>query len=131
MFCINAQAMGSFIQHPIILGQMQEALETLRSADGWGVPTLPYAYVLLVTLLVKLYLFMYCFYGGQYVWYNRLLKDLPGWGDFQSDTDFFWQDIWLCFVIVMINFFYQGALDFHSMIRKPNQVQLCEDWHSV
>ena len=56
-----------FIQHPIILGQMQEALETLRSADGWGVPTLPYAYVLLVTLLFKLYLFMYCFYGGQYV----------------------------------------------------------------
>ena len=112
-----------FIRQPVILTQMNDALETLRASDGWGVPSLPFAYVLFVTMLVKLYLFNFCFYMASFVWLNRVMKDIPGWSNIQSDANFNAQSIWLCFIMVMVNFFYQGALDFHALIRKPNQVR--------
>jgi len=114
-----------YIRSDVILGQMQSHLETMRANDAFGGPSLPYVYTLFVTVLVKLYLFLFCFYAAGFIWRIRVLREMPGWeGNLQTGTAMDLTGVWQTFMVVCVNFFYQGALDLHSLLRHPNKGDL-------
>ena len=92
-----------FIRSDMILAQMNDHLECMREKGGLiGGPSLPYVYTLFVTVLVKLYLFLFCFYQAGFIWKVRTLKEMPGWSELQSESSMQLIGVWQSFIVSVI-----------------------------
>lgn len=97
--------------------RMHEFVERLRGANVWGLPSLPYPYVVWIVIIIKASLFLYAFNAGAVV---SVLISL-GQGDGGFTMDLKW-GIGICVLDVLFsNFMWQGMLDLHAMLRNPNQ----------
>ena len=114
---------------------MHKKLEILRGANVWGLPSIPYPYSLVVTIMVKWYLILSAVKIG-----SGLVPVLVQTMDFMAYTgnykDLFQyglMDIVLYAMAFVISFFslfveclmYQGLLDLHTLLRDPNRDAEC------
>jgi hypothetical protein len=86
---------------------MHEFVERLRGANVWGLPSLPYPYVVWIVIIIKASLFLYAFNAGAVV---SVLISL-GQGDGGFTMDLKW-GIGICVLDVLFsNFMWQGKIN--------------------
>lgn len=95
--------------------QFHQRLETLRGANVWGLPSLPYPYVLLVTIMVKVTLLTEAFSVGTSLCVVVDIATDYGWK--LSEVVVFASMI---LYVLVCNLAYQGLLELHSILCNPN-----------
>jgi len=100
--------------------RMYEFIEKLRAANVWGLPSLPYPYVIWITVIVKTSLYLSCIANAIAV---AQCFELSEDGD-SSLNDWWGAMIAVVMNVLMMNFAWQGMLDLHAMLRNPNQGKL-------
>jgi hypothetical protein len=118
--CVADCTERGYIKDYNITVMMHNHLEELRGANVWGLPSLPYPYVLVVTILVKIYLILVALREGVTMGSVVAAANHHGW-----DASAYWLMAMICMYISVTNFIYQGLLDLHSMLKDPNKDEQC------
>ena len=117
--CYDAHLRG-LLRSEHMLVKFVEHIEALRGANVWGLPSLPYPYVLLVTLMVKTYLILEALTNGYALGVFFQVSHEYGF-NFEILTGVVGRIV----LLVITNTLFQGLLDLHSLLRNPNRAQLC------
>jgi len=102
-----------YIARPEFVVQMNTQIDLMRGANVWGLPSLPIAYTMIITNMVKLHVLMLALKNGAMV-----LKVLDG------DVVNWFAIILLHLDTVVHNYLYQGLLDLHGALYNPNSGEL-------
>ena len=124
-----------YIRSYYIAGEMHKKLEILRGANVWGLPSIPYPYSLVVTIMVKWYLILSAVKTGTDLVpvLFQTMDFITYSGNFENFFEYGLMDMMLygmCFVFSFFGLFvecllYQGLLDLHTLLRDPNRDTQC------
>jgi hypothetical protein len=118
--CIADCTERGYIKDYHITVMMHNQLEELRGANVWGLPSLPYPYVFVVTFIVKVYLILAAMREG--VTMGTIVSSA---GEFGWDSTHYGLMALIIFYVSITNFLYQGLLDLHSLLKDPNKDEHC------
>lgn len=109
---------AGYIHHPVLLDKMNHEIDAMRGANVWGLPSLPVPYTLIITAMVKIFLFvMVCKEAGAIVclWPVGFPMD-----SFRNVCIAFMPVIGVVADIFGQTCLYQGLLDLHGWLYSPN-----------
>lgn len=101
---------AGYICDAVFVAKMQSAVDDMRGANVWGLPSLPIMYTLLICNMVKVFLILSACSTGSMTSEHGLL-----WGED-------WAAHFLGFgYLFFLNFLFQGLLDLHGVLFSPNE----------
>jgi len=104
-----------YIASPNQLVMMQEQVDQMRGANVWGLPSLPIAYTMIITHMVKSHVLVLAAYTGALAAEQFAVAEVYGYTRPRVVI------IWICHVeLVVHHFLFQGLLDLHGALYNPN-----------